>query len=315
MGGNDSARRLLLAAGLLAIVAGVSLRVVSFTWNDRLQGDVNLFALTAREFAQNGRLHYPMKYEYSDNVDYLALHTPASQHPPLWPLVAGLLGKVLSTDNTFVVLKAMCEVIGAALLAVVAAMGLHRGYRTEAVAALSCLALSPMLVDFSANGSSYGASALILLLAIYGFVCLMDPSHYRLLDNVDLAIHEAGHVFFGPFGEFIGFLGGTLFQLIVPLTFFGYFVYRKNSFAAAVLLWWVAQNLWNISVYVKDARSLELPLVGGGEHDWAYMLGELGLLHRDQAIGDMIYGIGVALFLFSIGLGFVKAVSHSTTES
>jgi len=39
-----------------------------------------------------------------------------------------------------------------------------------------------------------------------------------------------------------------------------------------VALWWVAQNLWNISVYVKDARAEELPLVGGGEHDWNYLL-------------------------------------------
>jgi hypothetical protein len=162
-------------------------------------------------------------------------------------------------------------------------------------------------MDISSDLTPKAKTALVLLLAAYGFICLLDPSHYRLLDNVDLAIHEAGHVFFGPFGEFVGFLGGTLFQLIVPLTFFGYFLYKRNAFAASVLVWWVAQNLWNISVYVKDARSLELPLVGGGEHDWAYLLGELGLLHKDQVIGDTIYAVGVALFLVSIGWGFVKA--------
>ena len=50
---------------------------------------------------------------------------------------------------------------------------------------------------------------------------------------------KAGHVFFGPFGEFIGFLGGTLMQLIVPLTFLGYFLYKRDQYAASVLLWWV----------------------------------------------------------------------------
>lgn len=160
--------------------------------------------------------------------------------------------------------------------------------------------------DLSTDLTPKAKTALILILGIYGFVSLLDPSHYRLLDNVDLAIHEAGHVFFGPFGEFIGFLGGTLFQLIVPLTFFGYFLHRRNQFAAAVLLWWVAQNLWNISVYVKDARTLELPLVGGGEHDWAYILGKLDLLSRDQAIGNAVYVTGVGLFICSMAWGFIK---------
>jgi hypothetical protein len=77
---------------------------------------------------------------------------------------------------------------------------------------------------------------LLVILAVYGFVLLRDPSAFRLIDNVDLAIHEAGHVFFGPFGEFIGFLGGTLMQLIVPLTFMGYFIYKRDLYATSVLL-------------------------------------------------------------------------------
>lgn len=157
--------------------------------------------------------------------------------------------------------------------------------------------------------------ALILVLAAYGFVSLRDPSHFRLLDNVDLAIHEAGHVLFSPFGEFIGFAGGTLMQLIVPTTFFGYFLYHGDRYAAAVLLWWVGQNFWNISVYVKDARRMELPLVGGGEHDWAYMLGRLGLLRHDQSIGNGLFVIGSALFVAGVIWGFVNARSQSEPRS
>ena len=69
-----------------------------------------------------------------------------------------------------------------------------------------------------------------------------------------------------------------------------------------------------ISVYVKDARALELPLVGGGEHDWAYILGELGLIHRDQAIGDVIFAIGVLLFIISITVGFLTAHDRPATS-
>ena len=153
--------------------------------------------------------------------------------------------------------------------------------------------------------------ALTLALAVYGLIILRDPSQFRLVDNIDLAIHEAGHVFFGPFGEFIGFLGGTLLQFIVPITFFGYFLHHRNRYAASVLLWWVAQNLWNISVYARDARAQELPLVGGGEHDWAYLLDTLGVLQRDQAVGRAFVAAGGVCFAVSIAWGLLNVRPRS----
>jgi len=68
-----------------------------------------------------------------------------------------------------------------------------------------------------------------------------------------------------------------------------------------VSLWWVAQNCWNVSVYIRDARSQLLPLVGGGEHDWAYLLGRVGWLERDQGIGQLVFAIGVIVFVASTG--------------
>ena len=149
--------------------------------------------------------------------------------------------------------------------------------------------------------------ALTALLALYGLYLLTHLGEYGLMDSVDLPIHETGHLVFGPFGEFIGFLGGTLFQLIVPIVFVIYFWRRKDRHSASVVLWWVAQNFWNISVYVRDARAQELPLVGGGEHDWAYLLGELGWLRHDIAIGKLVWAVGVCVFAYSVVLGFMTA--------
>ena len=145
-----------------------------------------------------------------------------------------------------------------------------------------------------------GRLALTLILAIYGFVLLRHPDAGSIVDNIDLPIHETGHLVFSPFGEFMQFLGGTLFQLIMPAAFLVYFLRRADRHAASVTLWWIAQNCWNISVYIRDARSQELPLVGGGEHDWAYLLGHLGRLRQDQAIGHAVWEIGVVLYLIAI---------------
>lgn len=155
------------------------------------------------------------------------------------------------------------------------------------------------------NNARTGRLGLTICLAIYGFVILRNPGAGSLMDSVDLPIHETGHIVFSPLGEFMQFLGGTLFQLIMPAVFVGYFLKRADKHAASVALWWVAQNFWNVSVYVKDARAQELDLVGGGEHDWAQLLGQLGWLKQDQRIGQMVWLIGVLVYFVAIVGGYL----------
>ncbi|MDQ3950850.1 MAG: hypothetical protein M3282_10945 [Gemmatimonadota bacterium] len=152
-------------------------------------------------------------------------------------------------------------------------------------------------------------------LALYGIPCLLRPESGRILDAVDLAIHETGHLVFAPFGEFLGFLGGTVFQLGLPAAFVVYFWQRADRHAASVALWWVAQNCWNVSVYVRDARAQALPLVGGGEHDWAYLLGRLGWLQYDQALALDIRLIGAAIYVYAVVTGIREALRASAPST
>lgn len=161
--------------------------------------------------------------------------------------------------------------------------------------------------------ATYARLALTIALALYGVPSLLRPEEGRLLDSVDLAIHETGHLVFGPFGEVIGFMGGTLFQLIVPAAFVWYFWRRGDRHAATVPLWWMAQNLWNISVYARDARTQELPLVGGGEHDWAFLLGHFGWLEHDRGIARAMHALGTLTYLLAIAAGLLFAMAAKTT--
>jgi hypothetical protein len=153
----------------------------------------------------------------------------------------------------------------------------------------------------------FARRGLSLALLAYGLYDLTHPGRASLLAGVDLAIHETGHLLFGAFGELVGFAGGTLFQLIMPALFVGYFWRRGDRHAASVALWWMGQNCGHIATYVADARAEELPLVGGGEHDWAYLLGRFGLLAHDQGIAGVIRTVGLLLVVASSTYGFVVA--------
>lgn len=152
--------------------------------------------------------------------------------------------------------------------------------------------------------NSFKAAGAVLL-AVYGVILARDVSEYRFLDRVDLMAHEAGHLLFSWLGERISVMGGTLGQLFVPAACTAYFFRRREFYSSAVTLFWTGQNLLNISVYIKDAQAMALPLVsiGGGEdsiHDWHYMLSGIGLLRYDQAIGTLVYLTGCLIIMASV---------------
>jgi hypothetical protein len=146
----------------------------------------------------------------------------------------------------------------------------------------------------------------MLLLAIWGFNGARDYSNFLFVHGFDLIIHEAGHAIFRLLGEFVMFLGGTLMQLLVPIGITAYFWYHRQRFSAAVTLFWVSINLFDVSIYMKDARSQSLPLLGGEAvtHDWFYLFGATGLLQQDQMIGNLVYFLGCCIYVVAIALGF-----------
>jgi hypothetical protein len=146
--------------------------------------------------------------------------------------------------------------------------------------------------------------ALTLVLAIYGWHLLRTFGDYGWLDSLDLAIHETGHTVFAFGGELPGLLGGTLLQLLIPAAFIVALWRQGDRHGATVPLWWLGQNCWNVAVYVRDARTQELPLVGGGEHDWALLLGRFGMLERDVAIARAVTAAGFVLYAMAVIWGW-----------
>ena len=150
---------------------------------------------------------------------------------------------------------------------------------------------------------SYPKIILAVIVALYFLNYATRPHDWRffdnidLLNNVDLLIHEAGHVIFIFFGQFLHFLGGSLFQVLFPFVFVLYFYFREEYFSSSILLFWVGQNLINVSVYAGDAIVMQLPLLGGdgGIHDWNWLLSTTGLLKYTSEISSLFFVSGLVL--------------------
>ncbi|MCS6812428.1 MAG: hypothetical protein NZ772_02480 [Cyanobacteria bacterium] len=157
-----------------------------------------------------------------------------------------------------------------------------------------------------------GFMGFLTVYAIAGLTAEDYSGAFTFLHGVDLIIHEAGHVVFSIgrifgetfLGELIYFAGGSLLQIIVPAAIVGNFLLSAQYYAAAVALYWLAQNFTDVAIYIKDASAMELPLLAEGLiHDWNYILGSLNLLNWDQAIGGVVHFIGVLLFITAISFG------------
>ena len=134
---------------------------------------------------------------------------------------------------------------------------------------------------------------------------------FHFLDFVNLAFHEAGHIFLHPFGTTIGMLGGTLGQLFFPIACGVHFLRLGQTSAALVCGLWLSESIMNVAHYMADAREMSLPLVGGEIHDWNWMLGRLGWL--DAATG-MATALHVLASLMAIGFVVLLAKTSSDDE-
>lgn len=167
---------------------------------------------------------------------------------------------------------------------------------------------------------SYPKLIFAVIVTIYFLWIAYNPMQGSFLDLVDLPIHETGHLLFGPFGEFMMVAGGTIFQLVFPAVFVGYFVWSGKPYSASIVLFWVGQSFINVWIYASDAVVMQLMLTSGmtgsegGFHDWNYMLTRLDLLGSTKIISGIIRSIATLIIITSAALSVYFSL-YSVSES
>ncbi len=159
--------------------------------------------------------------------------------------------------------------------------------------------------------SCYGRMAALVLLAVwswflFGYDYRTAEINASFLHNIVLPIHEAGHVLFMPFGEFLTILGGSFLQLALPFGIgIAFILKNRDNFGAAVCLWWTGASVVDLSPYIYDSLYPQMMLLGGhtgedGPHDWIYLLDTFGQLQHAQGWGTFAHVLGGLIMLAGV---------------
>ncbi len=160
--------------------------------------------------------------------------------------------------------------------------------------------------------------AVLAWCGVAGWFAFLHNRRVPLLWYVDLGFHELGHLvmYIVPINEVLTAAMGSINQCAVPSGIALYFWFaRRDRASACVCLAWAATNFQDASVYIADAPSQRLQLIGG-EHDWAFVLGpdHLNKLQDAQTIANAVRTVGLVILLFAIGVAVIELVGSSVAN-
>src|SRR3990172_5789254 len=162
-----------------------------------------------------------------------------------------------------------------------------------------------------------GRALLLLLLARWTWIFLVWPMRQdtigaSFLHVISIPFHEAGHMLFAPFGDLMTSFGGSAPQVLVPIVcWMAFMTTSPNPFGAAVMCWWAGENLLDVAIYINDARTLQLILLGGHTgaevegHDWEHILELIGQTVHDHHIAWTVHAIGGVMMVAGLVWGTV----------
>lgn len=143
--------------------------------------------------------------------------------------------------------------------------------------------------------------AWVALFSLFMLYAWSRHGGFLFMDNVNLVVHEGGHMLFSWFGRTLCLWGGTLLQWLVPLLLALLFLFERQILGFVFCAFVFFENWLYTATYMADARAMQLPLVsvgdGGGEegvvmHDWWNIFTQLGVLEYDTRIAAVVRAVG-----------------------
>lgn len=138
--------------------------------------------------------------------------------------------------------------------------------------------------------------------ALLGWFAFVRGDPVPVLWLVDLGFHELGHLLTYPFPDVVTAMMGSVTQVAVPWALAAYFFAGRGDFLGGTFcLTWAGTAAQNASVYIADAPWQELQLIGGS-HDWGFVLGHFGAVHRAADIAAVVKGAGGVMVAIALAI-------------
>jgi hypothetical protein len=161
------------------------------------------------------------------------------------------------------------------------------------------------------SAASLGAAAACLAAGVW---VLAGGQRAFLISYVDLGFHELGHLLLAWAPGLIPPLAGSVFQVAVPIGLALYFGLRREGYASALMLAWASTSAANVAVYVADAPTQALSLLGNGRHDWAWVFGQLGHMDWAAPFSAGVRWFGVALALAGLIIAVLPLIAPQARQ-
>ncbi|MEP6710512.1 MAG: hypothetical protein ABJA64_02240 [Candidatus Saccharibacteria bacterium] len=125
---------------------------------------------------------------------------------------------------------------------------------------------------------------------------------------IEFGIHETSHIIVSFLPPVLVAAAGSGGEILFTILVVGAALKSKAYFMAIFGSLWFMLACRSAGLYMSDARSQLLPLIGpGGEgsiHDWNFVFSQLGWLPQDHLIGGTVIVIGVIVGSLAMIAGF-----------
>jgi hypothetical protein len=166
---------------------------------------------------------------------------------------------------------------------------------------------------------------ILFILAYYSYYLATDyqtphgrhdmPFVIWVIDTVDLFMHEGGHGVFKLFSQFLYFLGGSLIQIILPVTAIIVFLRTSGFRSLTGTLYWLGHNMINVSIYIADAPKQQLTLISRhAMHDWRWLCGYMGIMDSAEDLAAVVSFLGTLSLLGAVGVTIYFIVRDVQSE-
>jgi hypothetical protein len=170
---------------------------------------------------------------------------------------------------------------------------------------------------FSTQSPARWLAGLALIGAMW-WVAFEQGERIPGLTYVNLAMHQAGHMFTYSASELTTAMAASIAQVAIPLLIALYFFFLRSDWVGAgVSLVWAATSAAEVSLFVADARAQKLELLGDDKHDWAFILGPGGYdaMHRSAELAIQIRDIASVAVIVGFALCVAALVRGSRRSS